>query len=231
MAYIGTIKERMNMVVTLVSEYAYPSHFGYREQINYIYKFKDDEDNEIVWKTTNVIGKDEEDEKGYARFLPVHKGDKIEIKATVKAHSIYRDNEQTVITRTKVLDIIERALTQEEKDEIKQSEQLESLTGEDFIYTMPYRQYKEHYADCELLAGSWNEQERTVGVIVREGRLKNSGVRGRKFADFMFKNSKGECRCIYAVSKENAWNRLKKEMDDFDDWHLDYIIPSGTPRW
>ena len=225
MAYIGTIKERMNMVVTLVSEYAYCTRFGYTEQVNYIYKFKDDEDNEIVWKTAKVIGKETEN-----RFEAVIKGDRIKIKATIKAHSIYRDNEQTVITRVKVLDIIEKAFTQEEKDEIKQAEQLETLTGEDFIYTMPYRQYKEHYADCELLAGSWNEQERTVGVIVREGRLKNSGVRGRQFADYMFKNGE-RCRCIYAVSEENAWKRLEKEMDDFEDWHLDFIRPSGTPRW
>lgn len=231
MAYIGTIKERMNMVVTLVSEYAYCTRFGYTEQVNYIYKFKDDEDNEIVWKTTKVLGKEYITEKGNEGVIGVNKGDKIEIKATVKAHSIYRDNEQTVITRVKVLDIIEKALTQEEKDEIKQAEQLETLTGEDFIYTMPYRQYKEHYADCELLAGSWNEQERTVGVIVREGRLKNSGVRGRQFSDYMFKNSNGRCRCIYAVSEENAWKRLEKEMDNLDNWYLDNIIPSGTQRW
>ena len=230
MAYVGTIKERMNMVVTLVGEYEYVTRFGYAEQSNFIYKFKDDEDNEIVWKTTNVIGMDTIDDKGYEGWIPVCKGDKIEIKATVKAHSIYRDNEQTVVTRAKVLDIIEKALTQEEKEEIKQAEQLETLTGEDFIYTMPYRQYKEHYADCELLAGSWNEEERTVGVIVREGRLKNSGVRGRRFADYLFKNG-NRCRCIYAVSEENAWKRLEKEFGSDEGWCLDSIIPSGTPRW
>ena len=90
--------------------------------------------------------------------------------------------------------------------------------------------YKEHYADCELLAGSWNEQERTVGVIVREGRLKNSGVRGRQFADYLFKNG-SRCRCVYAVCEENAWKRIEKEFGSDEGWRLDKIIPSGTPRW
>ena len=230
MAYVGNIKERMNMVVTLVGEYSYMTTFGYVEQEHFIYTMKDEQDNVIVWKTTSIIGKDTIDDKGYEGWVPVYKGDKIEIKATVKDHSEYKGTPQTIVNRVKVTDILEKAPTKEEREAAKQEEQLATLEGEDFIYTMPYRQYKEHYADCELLAGSWNEQERTVGVIVREGRLKNSGVRGRQFADYLFKNG-NRCRCIYAVSEENAWKRIEKEFGSDEGWCLDRIIPSGTPRW
>ena len=63
MAYVGEIKKRMNVVATMVGKYEYMTYFGYRGQTNFVYRFKDDNGNTLVWKTTNVIGKDEEDEK------------------------------------------------------------------------------------------------------------------------------------------------------------------------
>ncbi|MDO5785554.1 MAG: hypothetical protein Q4P20_10885 [Eubacteriales bacterium] len=46
---------------------------------------------------------------------------------------------------------------------------------------MPYRIYKQSYADCDTIPGSYDKSNKTVEVIVPDGRMKPSGVRGQKF--------------------------------------------------
>lgn len=49
------------------------------------------------------------------------------------------------------------------------------------IIRMPYRQYKNAYADCQTVCDSYDSSSKTIEVIVPEGRLKPSGVRGKRF--------------------------------------------------
>lgn len=49
---------------------------------------------------------------------------------------------------------------------------------------MLYRQYKQHYSDCRTVPGSYDSYEKTVEVIIPEGREKPSGVRGQKYHYF-----------------------------------------------
>ena len=79
---------------------------------------------------------------------------------------------------------------------------------------MLYRRYKQHYSDCETVRGTYDENDRTIEVIVPEGRMKNSGVRGQRFHGYeiYFVDDKGRKGFVSyrAVSKENALKQHKK---------------------
>ncbi len=49
---------------------------------------------------------------------------------------------------------------------------------------MLYSRYKKHYADCEVVRGSYDEEDRTIVVLVPEGRMKPSGTRGERYKYF-----------------------------------------------
>lgn len=79
--------------------------------------------------------------------------------------------------------------------------------------TMLYRRYKQHFADCETVVGSYNKENKTIYVLLPDGRLKPSGVRGKTFHYMEFKgveNATGrKVRCtIKATCVENAIKRL-----------------------
>ena len=190
----------MEKVVKLVNEYCYTinSYSGYGYEDVHIYKFVDEEDKIYVWKTTNFL---QVEGKEVGGLTPAHEifppvGSVVRIKFTDKGESVYKGEKQIKINRVKCLEIIDRALSSDEKREIKKQEQEASLKGGDFIWEeMPYKQYKEHYSDCETVAGSFHRyQDGTsyISVIIREGRLKNSGVRGEHYRGWLFTNELGE---------------------------------------
>lgn len=227
MSYIGHVGDKITIDVTLVKVYSWMDYsFSYYGQNRHIYTMKDSEDNVIIWKTSSFmsinLGKDD---KGNYDYCPINKGDKISITGVIKEHSIYKDEEQTVLQRVKVIKLIEHEPSYEEKKKIVQREQLESIKNGDFIWEMPYKQYKEHYSDCETLFGSYDDHAEacmhtreyipaTVKVIIREGRLKNSGVRGEHFSGYQMENELGEKITYRAVSEENALKRVNKDFPE-----------------
>lgn len=54
------------------------------------------------------------------------------------------------------------------------------------IKRMGYGQYKKHYADCKTVSGSYNKAHKTIEVMIPDGRMKPSGVRGKKIRYFTF---------------------------------------------
>ena len=150
-----------------------------------IYKMADDANKVYVWKTTAYLGQDDRE---------VCPNAAITIVATVKGESQYKGEPQTELSRVKVKAVADWGRTweqiqaeREKAREAKKAEQLASLKGEDFIWRMPYKQYKERYADCETVIDSFNRPRfgtASIEVIIREGRLKASGVRGRHFHSF-----------------------------------------------
>lgn len=77
------------------------------------------------------------------------------------------------------------------------------------IIRMRYRDYKDHYADCKTVAGSYSASNKTIEVIVPEGRMKPSGVRGKSFMGYQLwckdeTTGKYYYSCYRATSKENA---------------------------
>lgn len=211
MGYVGQIKEKITVKVKIIKNYDYLSSFGYNNYIN-VYIMKDEQDNTYVWNTSSVV-------KG------VKLGDLAEVTGTVKAHKEYKGEQQTELIRCKFV-VIE---SYEQKQKQRKQEQLNSLQNGDFIWEkMPYKQYKEHYSDCETIAGSYYKNEVNqsfIDVIVRNGRLKNSGVRGRMFYTFVLQSpDKLETRWIHAVSEQNARKQLAKEFCNSGEFKLVEII-------
>lgn len=234
--------ERIEAVVTMKSVYSYErAAYTYGTETAYIYNMEAEDGTVYVWKTTSFMGielpaANPDDahfinSKGKAvDFFKINKNDVIRIKASVKRQGEYKGQPQTELTRVKVLERIFKAETWEEiqaKREAakaaKAEEQRDSLNGEDFIWRMPYKQYKEHYSDCETVAGSYNDHMReremtrryipaTIDVIIREGRLKNSGVRGEHYSGYEVQNENGMKVVYRAVKEENAIRRAEKEF-------------------
>ena len=77
---------------------------------------------------------------------------------------------------------------------------------------MKYRDYKQHYADCKNL-GDYDKERKTITVLVPDGRMKNSGIRGKSFHWYHFNGMENVTNrhvhiTIKAVSIENAKKQL-----------------------
>lgn len=88
--YIGEVGQKLIVKGTLDKRAWYDiKGFGdYVLNTIYVYTFKDANGNAVVWKT--------------AKYLDIERGEPVEIKGTVKEHSEYKDEKQTVLTRCKV---------------------------------------------------------------------------------------------------------------------------------
>lgn len=232
--------ERIEMAVTVKGAYSYEAPaYGYGTETRYIYTMTDDNGTVYVWKTTThmyekildpVNGWDIDKQGRKWSYRSVNRGDRVVVAATIKGQSEYKGEPQTEVTRVKVKETLYKAPTPEEIREQKEAErqqrveaQLNSITGEDFIWTMPYKQYKEHYNDCETVEGSFKRHKSgvsTIEVIIREGRLKASGVRGQHYSGYEFKfmiNGERHIITYRAVKEENALRRLQKDFPDATD--------------
>lgn len=88
--YVGDIGAKIEVKGILVREASYESHIGWMTQWMTVYTFKDADGNSLVWHTSGngISG--------------IESGDQVIIKGTVKNHSVYKDEKQTVLTRCKV---------------------------------------------------------------------------------------------------------------------------------
>lgn len=86
--HIGTVGERRDFICKLVGSFAYESHFSYYGETNYIHKFVDENGDIVVWNTASWLDPEKKD----FRF-----------KATIKEHSEYKGEKQTVVTRPKFI--------------------------------------------------------------------------------------------------------------------------------
>jgi hypothetical protein len=209
--YIGNIGDKIPFEATVKSIKEFASSYGYNRSFN-IYTFEDAEGNTIVWKSSSIMEVDEG-----ADYIPyfIKRGDKLSITATVKDHKEYKGTNQTVILRPKYK-VISKSLTREECLDMKAKELLATLQEGDYTWEIPFKQYKQHYSDCETVPGSFKEgtqyqPKALITIVVRKGRMKNSGVRGETFGYYTFKNEHGKEITYKAVSEENATKRVNKE--------------------
>ena len=90
--YVGAVGEKLKIhAVYEGSPYFKRRSFsGYGMETVYIHRFRDEDGNLIIWKTTSCqIGELEE-------------GDAVLVSGTVKEHTEYDDEKQTMLTRAKV---------------------------------------------------------------------------------------------------------------------------------
>ena len=92
--YVGEIGQRLTIKATFVFGTCWNTKFG----TQYLYNFKDANGNKLTWKTSSIPmvlnseGKD----------VVINEGDQVTITGTVKEHSEYRDEKQTVLTRCRL---------------------------------------------------------------------------------------------------------------------------------
>lgn len=209
--YIGKIGDKITFEATVKSIKEFASNYGYNRSVN-IYTMEDVDGNTIVWKSSSIMSVDEG--PNYTTYF-IKRGDKLSITATVKDHKEYKGTNQTVILRPKYK-VLSKAMTREEYLGMKAKELLATLQEGDYTWEIPFKQYKQHYSDCEAVPGSFKEgtqyqPKALITIIVRKGRMKNSGVRGEKFGYYTFRNELGKEITYKAVSEENATNRVNKE--------------------
>ena len=242
---------RIEIAVEMKGIYSYErAAYGYGTETAYIYNMVAEDGTVYVWKTTAFMGIElpaaNPDDAHFINsrgkavdFFRINKGDKIVITASVKGQSEYKGQPQTELTRVKVKERTFAAETWEQKQERiraekenKAQEQRNSLNVEDFIWRMPYKQFKEHYSDCETVKGSFKREDRrpcTIEVIIRDGRLKNSGVRGEHYSGYRLQNEAGEQVVYRAVKEENAIRRAEKEFGG--EWKCIKIYEYDSYRW
>lgn len=98
--YIGNKGDKINLSVTFIKTawFEVPSFMGYGTETKYIHTFKDSDGNVLVWKTTASLGRwnDNDEWEGF------EEGQKVNLKGTIKAHSEYKDEKQTELTRCRI---------------------------------------------------------------------------------------------------------------------------------
>ena len=94
-------------------------------------------------------------------------------------------------------------------------------------YRMKYNQYKKHYADCKTVPGTYDTIEKSIIVLIPEGRMKKSGVRGQRYNYYRFsgidkKTGKKVGTTVKAITGENAMKQLLRDYDKSIEWDLNY---------
>lgn len=88
--YVGELGQKLELKVKYIRYFTYETHFSYYGEMNFIYKFADENGNTVVWKTSKCLCDELQQESYYI------------IKGTVKELSEYRGDKQTVLTRCKI---------------------------------------------------------------------------------------------------------------------------------
>ena len=157
------IKEgmKLNSEVILIDDITYgtePKYYG-DSGIRHIYKFLDHEDNIFTWFTSKVIGIDFIDDKGNEGWKFINEGDIISISAVIKEIGTYKGEDQVILTRCKILAIVKEAMFTEEKITLlKRTIQLAKYDKNSIYYeikTVPYKEYKNNYSNCETVIDSF----------------------------------------------------------------------------
>ena len=88
--HIGTVGEKVDIDAVLEKNawFDVPSFSGFGTSTMHIYTFRDSQGNALIWKTSKGLG--------------IENGEAVHIKGTIKEHSEYEDEKQTVLTRCKV---------------------------------------------------------------------------------------------------------------------------------
>lgn len=161
------LKKELILVDTIVY-YVEPVSY-YDDGSRKLYKFVDEDNNIYVWKTTKAMGVDYVDANGNEGFEFANEGDMLLISGTVKDVSEFRGEEQIVLTRCKIMSIIQHNFIKNEDDLRTLRQKLQLARFKDYqIKTVKYRDYKESYTQYETLIDSFirNDNGAFIDVII-----------------------------------------------------------------
>lgn len=97
--YLGEPKKRMVFTAQLDHHTSFETMWGETQ----VWKFIDDDNNIIVWFTSNGMAKPHPEHEGH--YTALEKGDRVTFKATVKKHEEYHGVKQTVVTRCSSIEV------------------------------------------------------------------------------------------------------------------------------
>ena len=88
--HIGSIGDKIELDAVLEKSawFEIPSFRGFGTDTMHIYTFRNESGDAIIWKTSKGLG--------------IENGEKVHVKGTIKEHSEYDNEKQTVLTRCKV---------------------------------------------------------------------------------------------------------------------------------
>lgn len=102
--YRGNVGDKIDEQVTYLgsAHFEVKSFSGFGTETMYVHNFRDNEGNKLVWKTStdNFAWKLNEETNEFDRV--VEAGQRVNLKGTIKAHSEYKEEKQTSVTRCKV---------------------------------------------------------------------------------------------------------------------------------
>lgn len=198
----------------------------------YIYVFEDTTTHKVY---SNITSKQHRVE---STLEPLRAGDVVEFTCGVTdIVKTFRGEERTKIVRCSQFILRDHTDLGGDyaKTFLKREKQLDSKQPGDMIITMTYSNYKKFYSDCETLAGSfepaYNGKAAIITVIIRAGRLKSSGTRGKQYCYYVFQEvgkDDAEQVTIKAMSEDNARKQLGHKypnqtwelVRDFIPWKL-----------
>lgn len=88
--YVGEVGDKVDVKAVYDHSAWFDVKLGWTKQRVFIHTFRDENGSAIVWKTSSNS------------LYNIAEGDTVQIKGTVKEHSEYKDEKQTVLTRCKV---------------------------------------------------------------------------------------------------------------------------------
>ena len=91
--FVGKVGDKVDITGTYDHTAWFDFKLGWTTERMYIYTFKDQDGNKLVWKTSS------------GRMPALEEGDPVQIKGTIKEHSEYKDEKQTILTRCKITKI------------------------------------------------------------------------------------------------------------------------------
>lgn len=86
--YVGSVGEKLELSAKYLGCSSYETHYTYYGETHNVYKFEDENGNMLIWNTGS--------------FQKFEEGKIYQLKGSVKEHSEYKGNKQTVLTRCKV---------------------------------------------------------------------------------------------------------------------------------
>ena len=104
--FVGKVGDRLTLTLTYIhtASFEVQSFRGWGTETMNIHILKDADGNTFTWKTTHGLGMDIS-ENEYINWKHAEEGDTVVLKGSIKEHTEYKDEKQTVLTRCKIIEI------------------------------------------------------------------------------------------------------------------------------
>ena len=86
--FVGEVGKKVEVRVNYICHHRYKTHYTYHGEVHYIYKFKDENGNILIWNTSS--------------YPEIEEGESYILRGTVKEHKEYKGDKETILSRCKI---------------------------------------------------------------------------------------------------------------------------------